>query len=107
MDGREFKDEYEIEHTFAFTSLLGKYAAITIENTGTSEASIRINRINTVGDYGAAFSGIYLPAGEKITRAFRIDENKPIQNQLQLVAKPLGPGGVSVKLTAEQYRSGV
>ena len=77
------------------------------ENTGTSEASIRINRINTVGDYGAAFSGIYLPAGEKITRAFRIDENKPIQNQLQLVAKPLGPGGVSVKLTAEQYRSGV
>ena len=40
MDGREFKDEYEIEHTFAFTSLLGKYAAITIENTGTSEASI-------------------------------------------------------------------
>ena len=107
MDGQEFKDENNIEHTFAFTALLGKYAAITIENTGTSEASIRINRINTVGDYGAAFSGIYLPAGEKITRAFRIDENKPIQNQLQLVAKPLGPGGVSVKLTAEQYRSGV
>lgn len=106
MDGQEFQDEYEIEHTFAFTSLLGKYAAITIENTGTAEASIRINRINTVGDGGAAFSGIYLPAGGKITRAFRIDENKPLQNQLQLVAKPLGPGGVSVKLTAEQYRSG-
>ena len=48
-----------------------------------------------------------LPAGGKITRAFRIDENKPLQNQLELVAKPLGPGGVSVKLTAEQYRSGI
>ena len=53
------------------------------------------------------FSSIYLPAGGKITRAFRIDENKPLQNQLELLAKPLGPGGVSVKLTAEQYRSGI
>ncbi len=106
MDQKEFQDEYIIEHTFAFTSLLGKYAAITVENTGTSEASIRVNRINAVGDGGAAFSGIYLPAGQKITRAFLIDENKPLENQLQLVAKPLGPGGVSVKLTAEQYRSG-
>ncbi len=107
MDQREFHDNYIVEHTFAFTSLLGKYAAITIENTGESEASIWINRINAVGDGGSAFSGIYLPAGGKITRAFRIDENKPLQNQLELLAKPLGPGGVSVKLTAEQYRSGV
>ena len=106
MDKREFKDEYIIEHTFAFTGLLGKYAVITIENTGASEAAINVHRISTVGDYGAAFTGVYLPAGGKITRAFRIDENKPVENLLQLIAKPLGPGGVSVKLTAEQYRSG-
>lgn len=106
MDGREFQDEYIIEHTFAFTSMLGKYAVITIENTGTSEANIHVNRLNAVGDGGAAFTGIYLPAGQKIARAFLIDENKPLENQLQVQAKPLGPGGVSVRLTAEQYRSG-
>lgn len=107
MDGQEFKDENNIEHTFAFTALLGKYAAITIENTGASEAQIGIHRLQTVGHGMDVFSGIYLPAGAKITRAFRIDENKPLENQLQVQAKPLGPGGVSVKLTAEQYRSGV
>ena len=67
---------------------------------------IRLDSVFKEHDGGAAFSGIYLPAGQKITRAFLIDENKPLENQLQLVAKPLGPGGVSVKLTAEQYRSG-
>ena len=107
MDGQEFKDENNIEHTFAFTGLLGKYAAITIENTGASEAQISVHRLQTVGHGMDVFSGIYLPAGGKITRAFRIDENKPLENQLQVQAKPLGPGGVSVKLTAEQYRSGV
>lgn len=107
MDGQEFKDEYEIEHTFAFTGLLGKYAAVTIENTGESEARINIERLHTVGAGKEGFTGIYLPAGQKITRAFRIDENSPLENQLQVWATPLGPGGVSVKLTAEQYRSGV
>lgn len=100
------KDEYEIDHTFGFTALLGKYAAITIENTGTSEAQINVNRLNAVGCGFDTFTGICLPAGGKITRAFRIDENKPLENQLQVRATPLGPGGVSVKLTAEQYRSG-
>lgn len=106
MDRKEFQDEYIVEHTFAFTSMLGKYAAITIENTGTAEANIHVDRMNTVGDGGSAFTGIYLPAGAKITRAFRIDESKPVENLLRLTAKPLGEGGVSVKLTAEQYRSG-
>lgn len=106
MDRQAFQGEYEIEHTFAFTALLGKYAAITIENTGSSEAQIGVRRLQTVGHGMDVFSGICLPAGGKITRAFRIDENKPLQNQLQLVATPLGPGGVSLKLTAEQYRGG-
>lgn len=64
------------------------------------------SRLNTVGNGRESFTGIYLPAGAKITRAFRIDENKPLENQLQVQAKPLGPGGVNVRLTAEQYRSG-
>lgn len=106
MDGQEFKDKNNIEHTFAFTALLGKYAAITIENTGASEVQISVHRLQTVGHGMDVFSSIFLPAGGKITRVFRIDENKPLENQLQVQAKPLGPGGVSVKLTAEQYRSG-
>lgn len=105
---REYKDPEEVDRTIHFTSRLGKYAAITIENTGASEAEIHISRPCVVGGgYDDTFTGIYLPAGQKITRAFRIDENKPLENQLQVQAKPLGPGGVSVKLTAEQYRSGV
>ncbi len=108
MDSQQFQDPGEVEHTFAFTTLLGKYAVITMENTGSSEAMIVLNRPNTVGrGEGNDFTSIRLPAGEKITRVFRIDETKSLENRLQLIAKPLGPGGVSVKLTAEQYRSGV
>ena len=107
MDQQTFQDEYEIEHTFAFTSMLGKYAAITIKNTSPAEARVYIERLNAVGAGKEGFSGIYLPAGASITRAFRIDENKPLENQLRVWVTPLGPGGVSVKLTAEQYRSGV
>lgn len=105
---REYKDPEEVNRTIHFTSRLGKYAAITIENTGASEAEIHINRPQVVGSgYDDTFTSIYLPAGQKITRAFRIDENKPLENQLQVKATPLGPGGVNVKLTAEQYRSGM
>ena len=103
---REFHSAEEIRETFFFTSRLGKYAAVTIENTGSAEAEIKIQRLHTVGDGGDTFTSIYLPAGEKITRAFRIDENKPLENQLQLKAAPLGEGGVNIKVTAEQYRSG-
>lgn len=107
MDRQQFQDPGEIEHTFAFTTLLGKYAVITMENTGSAEAMISLSRPYTVGrgeDNGFTF--IRLPAGEKITRAFRIDETKALENRLQLNATPLGSGGVSLKLTAEQYRSG-
>lgn len=104
---REYKDPEEVNRTIHFTSRLGKYATIIIENTGASEAEIHINRPCVVGSGSdSSFTSIYLPAGQKITRAFRIDENKPLENQLQVLATPLGPGGVSVKLTAEQYRSG-
>ncbi|MCI9332022.1 MAG: hypothetical protein HFG05_07600 [Oscillibacter sp.] len=106
MKDRVFTDGEEIKQLFCFTARLGKYAVITIENTGTAEAEIFIDRLYTVGGGSDSFTGIYLPAGEKITRAFRIDGNKPLENQLQLSAKPLGEGGVSLKLTAEQYRSG-
>lgn len=107
MDHQQFQDPGEIEHTFAFTTLLGKYAVITVENTGSAEAMISLSRPCTVGrGEDNCFTFIRLPAGEKITRAFRIDETKALENRLQLNATPLGPGGVSVKLTAEQYRSG-
>lgn len=107
MKGKEFQDGEEIRHTFCFSSIFGKYAAVTIENTGAAEAEIDLRRLNAVGSGQESFTGIYLPAGAKITRAFRIDETKPLENQLELCAKPLGEGGVSLKLTNEQYRSGV
>lgn len=107
MDQQQFQDPGEVEHTFAFTTLLGKYAAITIENTGPAEAMIVLDRPNTIGrGEGNNFTAIRLPAGEKITRAFRIDKTKSLENQIHLNATPLGEDGVSVKLTAEQYRSG-
>lgn len=106
MQGTEFKDDREIRHTLRFTPLLGKYAAITVENTGALDARVSVARIYTVGNNEEPFSTVCLPAGGKITRAFRIDENKSLENQLELVVRPLGEGGVSVKLTNEQYRSG-
>lgn len=108
MDRQLFQDPEDVEHTFAFTSLLGNYAAITIENIGPAEAMIVLSRPNTIGQgEGNDFTAIRLPAGEKITRAFRVDETKSLENQLRLNATPLGEGGVNLKLTAEQYRSGV
>ena len=68
---------------------------------------ISLSRPYTVGrGEDNCFTFIRLPAGEKITRAFRIDETKALENQLQLNATPLGEGGVHLNLTEELYRSG-
>lgn len=106
MKDKEFSDSEEIEHTFSFASQVGKYAAITLENTGAAEAEIQICRPNAIGTGFDSFTAVYLPAGAKMMRAFRIDENKPLENQLRLTARPLGEGGVHLKLTEELYRSG-
>lgn len=110
MDHQEFQDGEWIEHTFAFTPKLGKYAAITIENVSPSDVQIALNRPYTVGDgtdnTGGGLSCIYIPAGGKITRAFRLDETKFLENSLKLRANALGWPGVHLKLSAEQYRTG-
>lgn len=107
MDRREFQDGEWIEHTFAFTPKLGKYAAITLENTSTSDVQFIVKRPCTVGNgEDCPFSFLCVPAGGTITRAFRLDETRFLENCLTVRCNPLGPGGVSVKLTAEQYRSG-
>lgn len=106
MKDKLFTDETEIKQSFCFTSIIGKYAAITIENTAESDVKIDISRLYTVGYLDMGLPSVYIPAGGKMMRVFRIDENKPLENQLILTAKPLGPGGVSIKLTEEQYRSG-
>lgn len=107
MDHKAFQDSEWIEHTFAFTPKLGKYAAITIENLSKSDVQIALSRPCTVGDSGDFnFSGVCVPAGGSITRAFRIDETKFLENNLHLRANALGWDGVKLKLTAEQYRSG-
>ena len=106
LQEEEFTDPKEIRHFFNFTYRLGKYAVLTIENTSTVEEMVEIYRLNTVGGGMERFTGICLPAGEKMVRAFRIDENKPLMNQLMLRVTPLDFGEVSVKVTNEQYRSG-
>lgn len=106
MDHQAFQDSEWIEHTFAFTPKLGRYAAITIENASKSDVQIALLRPSTVGDATEGSLSVWIPAGGSITRAFRLDEAKFLENRLTLRATPLGPDGVSVKLTAEQYRSG-
>lgn len=107
MDRQEFQDGEWIEHTFAFTPKLGKYAAITLENTSTSDVQFVVKRPYTVGNgEDCPFSFLCVPAGGKITRAFRLDEARFLENCLTVRCNALGWDGVSVKLTAEQYRSG-
>lgn len=106
MDHQEFQDDEWIEHTFAFTPKLGKYAAITIENVSKSDVQIALMRPSTVGNSTEGNLSVWVPAGGSITRAFRLDEAKFLENQLKLRANALGWEGVHLKLTAEQYRSG-
>lgn len=106
MDHQEFQDDEWIEHTFAFTPKLGKYAAITIENLSKSDVQIALSRLSTVGNGTEGNLSVWIPAGSSITRAFRLDEAKFLENQLSLRANALGWEGVHLKLTAEQYRSG-
>ncbi len=97
----------KLEHTFAFTPYLGEYAAITIENTGATDVQITVKRPCTVGSHSEGFDTVRLPAGGKLTRAFRIDENLPLENRLTLYARAMAADTpVRVKLTAEQYRFG-
>ncbi|MCI9120019.1 MAG: hypothetical protein HFG00_00630 [Oscillibacter sp.] len=103
---RVFQDSQEVERLICFTTKLGKYAVITLENTGKADAEVWLARLDTVGGGGEAFSGVLLPAGGKLVRAFRIDGDKPLENQLQLRVSPLAEGGVEIKLSTEQYRSG-
>ena len=77
--GTAIKDQFpessesSLERTFAFTPYLGEYAAITIENTGISDVQIEITRPDTVGSCSGKFGTVRVPAGQKLTRAFRIN----------------------------------
>lgn len=101
--------EEGVEHTFAFTPLLGEYAAITIENPGKAELWVMIRRNHTVGSgFEGSFTTVRVPAGQKITRAFRIDGQLSLENQLTVQARAMAAGAsTQVILTAEQYRAGV
>lgn len=109
MKGQKFRSEKDenIEQSFAFTPYLGEYAVITIENTGTEEAVIGLSRPYTVGNLGYnTFTGVRVPAGGKLVRAFRIDENLPLENLLNLRASSFTGQAIELTLTAEQYRFG-
>lgn len=67
---------------------------------------IALSRPSTVGNGTEGSLSVWIPAGGKITRAFRLDEARFLENCLTVRANALGWDGVSVKLTAEQYRGG-
>lgn len=98
-----------VEHIFAFTPLLGKYAAITLENPGKVDLWVSISREHTVGrGREGGFTTVRLPAGQKLTRAFRIDGSLPLENQLGLQVQAMAADTpTEVVVTAEQYRTGV
>lgn len=111
MNRETLRDDGEegVEHTFAFTPLLGEYAAITIENPGKTELWVMVRRSHTVGSgFEGNFTTVRVPAGQKITRAFRIDEQLSLENQLTLQARAMAANTPTQAIvTAEQYRAGV
>ncbi len=97
-----------ITRRFAFTPYLGEYAVITIENIGDEDACIAVRRPCTVGNEGGeSFThNVRVPAGQKLMRAFRVNEELPLENQLELIASSFTDGEIELALTAEQYRFG-
>lgn len=109
IKGQKFHsdEEGDIEQDFFFTPYLGEYAVITIENTGTKEASVVFTRPYTVGNRNYdTFPTVRIPAGQKLTRAFRIDYDRPLENQLRLKGFNYLDEAIELTLTAEQYRFG-
>lgn len=109
IKGQKFQsdEEGDIVQDFFFTPYLGEYAVITIENTGTKEAAVVFTRPCTVGNRtDDTFAGVRIPAGQKLTRAFRIDYDRPLENQLRLRASNYLDEAIELTLTAEQYRFG-
>lgn len=112
MDKEVFQSKDEVTRGFYFAPLAGSYAVVTVENPGVEDVLVWMERPYTVGD-GAGqdckFTRVRIPAGQSLTRAFRLEDaaNLPLQSRLSLEAETLGGGEVQVKLTAEQYRSGV
>lgn len=109
MKGRKCQsgEDGRLEQSFAFTPYLGEYAVLTIENTGTEEAVVSLSRPCTVGSrINNSFTGVRVPAGQKLVRAFRIDPDRPLENQLDLLGTSLMGKDIQLTLTAEQYRFG-
>lgn len=109
MKGQKFRSENAelVEHTFAFTPYLGEYAVITIDNTGDEDIRLLANRPYTVGNRKFdSFTPVRVPAGQKLSRAFRIDPDLPLENRLRLQAVTFTDQDIEFTLTAEQYRFG-
>lgn len=109
MKGQKLQSDEagDIEQDFFFTPYLGEYAVITIENTGTKEATVVFTRPYTVGSQKVdTFAGVRIPAGQKLTQAFRIDYDRPLENQLRLNAHNYLDEAAELTVTAEQYRFG-
>ncbi|MCI8398832.1 MAG: hypothetical protein HFF90_05475 [Oscillibacter sp.] len=106
MDRKSFQDWEIVEHTFAFTPVLGKYGVITIENVSKADVYIYMSHPTVVGWQEEQFTCVCIPAGEKLARAFRIDdEADALKNEIYLKAMTLGEEGVDLLLSAEQYRN--
>jgi hypothetical protein len=106
MDRNTFSADEEVNYTFAFTPQFGKYAQITIENTGKADAIVLVTRPHALGNADAEeyFSKVRVPAGQTLYRTFRIEESgmEP-GNKLAVAITSVDEGAVQVRLSANEF----
>ena len=98
----------EVDYTFSFLPEL-QYAALVIENTGEEDILVTVLRPYTVGEDDQRFTKVRVPAGETLTRAFRVEagQSADLQNKLAVEITSVGAQEVQVRLSSEQYRNSV
>ena len=97
-----------VEQTFSFIPQL-PYAALVIENDGKEDILVRVLRPSTVGANEDPFTLVRVPAGQTLTRAFRIEEGESadLRNKLAVEITSIGSEEVQVRLSSEQYSGGL
>jgi len=106
-----FQSDTEITARLDFAPFAGHYGVVSIENQGTDDILVSMRRLSTIGDDPyLSFSEVRVPKGATLERAFRIEDvdSMELKNQLELTAESCDPDlPVQVRLTTDQYRSGV
>jgi len=105
-----FQSDTKVKTYLDFAPYAGHYGLLTIENQGTDDVLVYIKRLYTIGGSAGYFSSVRVPKGATLERAFRVNDvdNVNLLNQLEINVESCDPDlPVQVRLTAEQYRSGM